>query len=100
MVPVTAIPYLGSSDLIVCPPRIDDARRGRDRRAAGQDRRQDLGAERLDREGGDVERGQRRAAHRVDVADRVGRGDATEVVRVVDDRREEVDGLHHRQIVA
>ena len=39
------------------------------------------------------------AAHRVDVRQRVGRGDPAERVGVVDDRREEVDGLHERQVV-
>ena len=55
------------------------------------------GLEALFRERGDRERGQRPAAHRVDVADGVGRGDLAVDVRVVDDRREEVDGLHERR---
>ena len=38
----------------------------------------------------DVERGDRAAPHRVDVRDRVGRGDAAEIVRIVNDRREEI----------
>ncbi len=73
---------------------------GGDRRAAFDDPREDLGAELFDREGGDVQRGQRRPAHRVDVAQRVRRGDAAEVVRIVDDGREEVDGLDECEIVA
>ena len=48
----------------------------------------------------EVEREQRRTAHRVDVGERVGRGDATPVVRVVDDRREEVGGDDDREVVA
>ena len=55
------------------------------------------GLEPLLREAGDRERGQRTAAHRVDVADRVRRGDLAVDVRVVDDRREEIDRLHERR---
>ena len=40
-------------------------------------------------------RDQRLAAHRVDVGQRVGRGDPAPVVGVVDDRGEEVGGRHH-----
>ena len=40
------------------------------------------------------------AAHRVDVGERVGGGDPSEVERVIDDRREEVDRLDEREIVA
>ncbi len=41
----------------------------------------------------DYRQGQyRRAAHRVDVGQRIGRGDAPEVMRVVDHRREEIGG--------
>ena len=47
----------------------------------------------------DVQRGERLAAHGVDVGQRVRRGDLSEEVRVVDDRREEVDRLHEREIV-
>ena len=57
-------------------------------------------AEPLEREADEVQRGDRPAAHRVDVGQRVGRGDPAEVVRVVDDRREEVDRLHEREVVA
>ena len=46
---------------------------------------------------GDRQRGQRPPAHRVDVAQRVRRGDLAVDVRVVDDRREEVHGLHQRR---
>jgi hypothetical protein len=40
------------------------------------------------------ERGERASAHGVDVAERVGGGDLAEGVRIVDDGRKEVDGLH------
>src|SRR5205807_4136314 len=43
---------------------------------------------------------QRLGSHRVDVRQRVRRRDAAEVVRVIDDRGEEVDRLHDRQVVA
>ena len=64
-------------------------------------------ADRLDRQLVDGhpderQREERRAAHRVDVGDRVGRGDRAEVVRIVDDRHEEVgrrdDGLAFVQL--
>ena len=47
-----------------------------------------------DREGED-----RRAAHRVDIRQRVGGGDAAERERVVDDRQEEIGGRDHRLAV-
>ena len=48
----------------------------------------------------DVEGRDRLAAHRVDVAQRVGGSDLAERVRVVHDRREEIDGVDDRQVVA
>ncbi|RMS11946.1 hypothetical protein ALP75_200600 [Pseudomonas syringae pv. actinidiae] len=42
---------------------------------------------------------QRIAAHRIDVADRIGRGDAAEVERVIDDRHEEVGGRDYAALV-
>ena len=39
-------------------------------------------------------------AHGVDVRQRVGRGDLAKQKRVVDHRREEVDGLHEAQVFA
>ena len=50
----------------------------------------------LERHADQRERHDRARAHRVDVGDRVGRGDAAEVVRVVDDRREEIGGGDQR----
>ena len=38
-------------------------------------------------------------AHGVDVRQRVGRGDLAKQERVVDHRREEVDGLHEPQVL-
>ncbi len=43
---------------------------------------------------GDIERGERLAAHGIYVAERIGGRDRPEGERVVDDGREEVDGLH------
>jgi hypothetical protein len=77
----------------------DAGRRG-DRAAAGEDLLEDRGVQRVDRKGRDVERRDRFPAHRVDVAERVRGGDPAEVVRVVDDGREEVDRLDEREIVA
>jgi hypothetical protein len=48
----------------------------------------------------EVQRQQWRAAHRVDVGERVGRRDPSPVVRVVHDRSEEVGGDHDREVVA
>jgi hypothetical protein len=47
----------------------------------------------------DVERGERLATHRIDVGQCVRCGDAAEGVRVVDNWRKEIDGLHQGQIV-
>ena len=47
-----------------------------------------------------VQRGQRGAAHGVDVAEGVGRGDPAEVEGVVHDRGEEVGRQDQREIVA
>ncbi len=46
-----------------------------------------------------VEREEGTRAFRVDVGERVRRGDAAEVVRVVDDGREEIGGRDDRAIV-
>ena len=54
----------------------------------------------LARPGDEVEREQRRATHRVDVGERVRGRDASPVVGVVDDRREEVGGDDDGEVVA
>jgi len=51
------------------------------------------------RKADDVERRERLTPHRVDVGEGVRRRDLAEAVRVVDDGREKVDGLHEREIV-
>ncbi len=83
-----------------------------DRVPAGQDRAR--GAHALVRAGEDVaehldrqlfrkrrdrEREERRPTHREHVVQRVRRGDRAERARVVDERREEVDGEHDRALV-
>src|SRR6185437_2583165 len=66
---------------------------------AAQDFGEDLERQLAGGETDDVERGERLAAHGVDVGEGVGGGDLAEGVGVVDDRREEVDGLDEREIV-
>ena len=73
-------------------------------RAAGvgtatQDLDQQVHRELLIGEADEVQRGERLGAHGVDVAERVGGGDATEGERVIDQRREEIRGLHERKLV-
>jgi hypothetical protein len=68
-------------------------------RASAQDLAQHVRSERLQRIGDEVECADGAPAHRVDVRERVGGGDAPERVRVVDDRGEEIGGLHDRQLV-
>ena len=67
--------------------------------AAAQDLAQHVRPERLQRIGDEVQRADRHAAHRVDVRQRVRGRDPPERVRVVDDRREEVDRLHDRELL-
>ncbi len=88
---------LGVFDRVAADHRY--AGRPRDRSTPLEDPRQDRRVEVVDREGADVERRDRHPAHRIDVAQRVGRRDPAEVVRIVDDGREEVDGLDQGQIV-
>ena len=98
---MTARPYFGSGSSIECPPTIAAPAAATTSWPPRRISRSTLGAERA--------RAARRrafsavtrlAAHRVDVGQRVRRGDPAEVVRVVDDRGEEVDGLHDREVVA
>src|SRR5690606_33023784 len=64
--------------------------------AAVEDARDRLRGEHVHRHAHQGQGEQRGAAHGVDVADRVGGGDAAEVVRIVDDGHEEVGGRHDR----
>ena len=78
-------------------------------RAAAQDFADHGCGHAVDRHAEDREGEDRLSAHRVDVGERVGRGDAAEVERVVDHRHEEVGGRDdaglvveppHRRVVA
>ena len=55
---------------------------------------QQLERERVSRPPNHLQGGERLSTHGVDVRDRVGGGNATPVVRFIDDRRQEVDGLN------
>ena len=68
-------------------------------RAAAQHLAQDGEVEPVARPGGQVDREQRPAAHRVHVGQRVRGRDPAPVGRVVDDRGEEVRGQHQRALV-
>ena len=98
-VPVTARPYFGSGSVIVWPPTTAMPAS----RATSAPPRMMAPAMAWSRSPGMPAMASANSgcgAHRVDVGDRVGRGDAAEVVGVVDDGREEVDRLHERQVVA
>jgi len=69
------------------------------RLAAGDDALDHLDRHFLERHSHDRQCEDRLAAHRVYVRERVGRGDAPEVVRVVDDGREEIGGGDDRLLV-
>jgi hypothetical protein len=75
------------------------ARLGHDCRRRAQDARHHIGGHALG-EGRHVEREDDPAAHGEHVAARVGRGDGTEVIGVVDERWKEVGGRHQGQVVA
>ena len=76
-----------------------DAGRAAYRRAAFEDAPDGLRRQHVDRHANQRQRKDRSAAHRIHIADRVGRGDAAEVVRVVDDGHEEVGGGNQRLLV-
>src|SRR5262249_9414353 len=95
--PATAYPNLTSGSCTVWPPRKRHTRLAEHVESAGEDRANRFDVERVFRERRDRKRRQRHAAHSVDVAQRVGGGDLAVHVRVVDDRREEVDRLDQRR---
>jgi hypothetical protein len=79
-------------------PARDDGARLRDLlRAAAQDLLEHLVREDLHRKRRERERHDRTPAHRVDVREGVRRRNRAEQTRIVDDRREEVDGLDDRR---
>ena len=78
----------------------DRARAPDDLVTAVEHARQQVEGKALARPRHEVEREERRPAHRVDVGERVRRCDPTPVVGVVDDRREEVGGDDDGEVVA
>ena len=87
---------LGVADRV--PP--GQQRPGRPHLAVGRKKNRTYGFYRqLLRKGCDRQRDERQAAHREDVVEGVRRRDRPEVVRIVDDRREEVDREHERAFV-
>ena len=81
------------------PARNRNAGRGAHRRAAGKDRPDDVERHFIEGDAENRERHDRLAAHRVDVGDRIGGGDASKIMRVVDDRHEEVGGRNDAGLV-
>ena len=77
-----------------------DARLRRFLNTAEQNGRHHLKRQLVLREAADRQRHQGGCAHGVDVAQRVGRRDRAIRVGVVDDGSEDVDGRHHREVVA
>ena len=73
---------------------------GGDRKATAEDVGCERHGQEVARPAHEIHGEDRPPAHRVDVGERVGGGDATPVVRVVDDRGEEIDGAEHRGAVA
>ena len=65
--------------------------------AAAEDRGDGFGIEIVFGKRRDRQRRERTAAHRIHVAQRIGRGDLAVEIRVVHDRREEIDRLHQRR---
>ena len=90
-------------DLLVVdavPADEDDARLAQLVHAAFEHADEPLVAQRVDRPADDRERRQRRATHRVDVAERIRRRDLAEEVRIVDARREDIHRLHQAELRA
>ncbi len=69
------------------------------RRPAAQHLSEQVDREGVSRPADHLERRQRSAAHRIHIAERIGRGNAPPVVCLVDDWGEEVHGLHQRDLV-
>ena len=63
---------------------------GADRFAARENQTHRLHRQLVERHADQGEGEQRRGAHRIDIGERVGRGDRAEVERIVDDRHEEI----------
>ena len=98
--PVTQRPYFGTSSMMVWPPATGNPGLRRFLRAAAQDLVQHFQRQHVGRKGRDGEPEDRGRAHGVDVGDRVRRRDGAEEIGIVDDRREEIDGLRDGLIAA
>ncbi len=92
-----AIDRLGAIDRMATSH--GNACRGTDGRAAFQDLAHHLDRNLVDRHAEDGERHDRLAAHGIDVGDGVGRGDAAEIVGIVDHRHEEIGGRDDAGVV-
>ena len=73
------------------PPHQERAAFGHFGRAAFHEALEHVQRQAVEREGDDVEGHERRAAHGEDVADRIGGGDLPPHIRIVDDRRDEIE---------
>src|ERR1043166_9278735 len=72
--------------------RYRDPCRGADRATALENLAHRLDRDLVDRHAEDRQSHDRLATHRIDVGDRIGRRDPSELIRVVDHRHEEVHG--------
>ena len=93
------MPYLGSGSVMEWPPEHGDARLRRRLDASLQHAGEHREREVIHRPRRDVQREEGGTSHGVDVRHRVGGSDASPVVRVVHDRREEVERGDDRAIV-
>jgi hypothetical protein len=66
----------------------------RDLTAAAENLTEQVLMETVARKADDVQGKERPGAHRIKIRERIGRGDAAEVERIIDDGREKVDGRH------
>ncbi len=92
-------PELGFGIVDGVAARNDEAGGGRDRSRTGQDLTEELVRQFLGVPADQIQSQQRPAAHGVDVGHRVGRGDATPRVGVVDQGGDEVGGDNKRAVV-
>ena len=94
------MPYLGSGSSIECPPITGQPASRCHAQAAAEHLGHQLHRQHAAGPADQVDRHDRPAAHRVNVRERVGRGDPAPVVGIVDDGSEEVGGGEHREVVA
>ena len=96
--PVTAYPNFTSRSWTVCPPSSATPHSWSTDKPPAKIALTISGGEILGGKRGDRERRDRSSAHRVHVTHGIGRGNPAIRERVVDDGREEVDGLHQRHV--